>query len=441
MRLNRGAALLSALVLSFTTYLIPIYHLHAGWLFLGSVLSGLNEASTLSVAWVGASLLFQGIAFGLFFWLLISVRWSRFIVLLVSTPLFVIVANLSLLYAIPLLVLVETDTRPEVGALELECSIPDTTVAQVHSGSDLSLVRAGEAWLVVSPQRTRALLRMPGCALIALDVPIIGSTIDSVAPGGRLLHRGDSGELFFVSPETENLVPLTAPPVVSYWNPILSDDGLVLVWLERAHSEGGTGAHLLRTREISNGREQTVALELPARDQFTLIGARSQRGPFTLARFRNAVLSIDLHGKVVRGPISPNGIYDARWGFLWLEDGWVAWDGYREEGRSRIVWELPEGHGEAAMPRGRGIDSLSVAQDGRIIAVSISSNVRIGDAKSAVILFRTSDGAEIYRRYHPTLTRTNLAFLGSEHLAVTKFENRQAVVNVYLIPTLVNEGN
>ncbi len=431
MRFNRGAVLLSALILSFTTYLIPLYHLHAGWIFLGSALRGLDDVSTLSVAWVGAALLLQVFAFLLIYWLLIRVRWSRLILLLVSAPLLVIVANLSLLYAIPLLVLVETDTTPEVGALEVVCSVPDATVAQVRSGVDLGLNRAREAWLMVSPERTRALLRMPGCAVTPIDAPIVGSTIDTVAPGGHLLHRSDSGELFHFSPKAGKSASLITPPNVSYWNPILSDDGLVLAWLERGHSQGDQGAHRLRTRDLSSGREQTVELELAARDQFTLIGARTQHGPFTLARFRNTILSFDLGGKVVRGPISPKGIYDARWGFVWLEDGWVAWDGYREEGRSRIVWKLPDGRGETAVPRGRRIDSLSVAQDGSIIAVSVSSNLRIGDVKSAIIVFRTSDSTEIYRRYHPTHTRTNLSFLGSRNLAVTKVEDGRSFVDVY----------
>ena len=434
MRLNRHAVFLSALILSFTAYLIPLLHVHAGWLILGAVLSGLNDFSVLSIAWIGVALVLQGLAFLLFFWVLVRVHWTRLVRLVAATPLFVIGANLSLLYVIPLLVLVELDRTPEVGALELVCSIPDASVAQVRSGSDLGQVRAGEAWLVDSTQRTRSLLRMPGCTRIALDAPIVGPTIDAVAPGGHLLHRSDSGELHHFSPETGTSAPLTVPEDVPYWKPILSDDGLMLVWLERERSQGGPGVHRLRTRDIATGLDQTIELDLLARDQFELIGARSQRGPFTLASFRNSILSVDLQGEVVRGPMSPDGIYDARWGFLWLEDGWVAWDGYREEGRSRIVWELLDGQGEVTIPRGRSIDSLSVAQDGSVIAASISSNVRIGDVQSAVVLFQTNDGAEIYRRYQPVFTRTNLAFLGARHLAVSRFEDQQSFVDVHRIP-------
>jgi hypothetical protein len=130
----------------------------------------------------------------------------------------------------------------------------------------------------------------------------------------------------------------------------------------------------------------------------------------------------------------PPGVYDARWGFRWLDGGWVAWDGYREEGRSRIVWSLPAGNGEVAIPRGRNIESLSVDPGGRYIAVSVATGLSIGNTKSAVFLFRTADGQELFRRYHPTHSRNRLAFLGGNYLAMTRNENGQSFIDVYRIP-------
>ena len=434
MRNNGFAALLAALILSFTTYLIPLYNLHAGWQFLGSVFSGLNDLSVLTVAWIGAALLLQGLAFLLFYWVMVRVTWKKLLVLVVASPFFFVAANLSLLYAIPLLVLVEHDASPEIGGLELVCSIEDADIAQVHSGSDLGLVRAQEARLVDTRQSTLAILKMPGCIKIGLDAPNYGSTVESAAPGGHQLHRSNDGKLQHFNLRTGYSALLSAPPNVSYWNPILSDDGLILAWLERDRSNGSAVTHRLHIRNLADNIEQAIELDLPARDQFELIGARSQAGPFTLAKFRNAILRINLQGQIIRGPISPDGVYDARWGFRWLQDGWVAWDGYRAEGRSHIVWDLPSGRGNIAIPRGRGIDSLSIAEDGSVIAASMSSNISISNARSAVVLFQTSDGAELYRQFQPRFTRTNLAFLGDQHLAVAKFENNQATVEVYQIP-------
>ena len=67
MKLPRGVALLSAFLLSFTTYLIPLYRPESGWSFLGSVWSGLDEMSVFSVAWVAATLLLHSLAFLLFY--------------------------------------------------------------------------------------------------------------------------------------------------------------------------------------------------------------------------------------------------------------------------------------------------------------------------------------------------------------------------------------
>ena len=69
-----------------------------------------------------------------------------------------------------------------------------------------------------------------------------------------------------------------------------------------------------------------------------------------------------------------------------------------------------------------------------MIAVSVSSNLNLGSTKSAVFLVRTADGKEIFRRYHPTYTRTRLAFMGSEYLAMSRSEGGRGFVDVYRVP-------
>ncbi len=112
----------------------------------------------------------------------------------------------------------------------------------------------------------------------------------------------------------------------------------------------------------------------------------------------------------------------------------MAWDGYREEGRSRIVWSLPEGTGEFVVPKGRNISSLSVDPGARYVAVSLATGLSIGSTKSAVVLLRLSDGQELFRRYHPTFAGTRVAFLGIDYLAMTRYENGQDVIDVYRVP-------
>ena len=433
MRHRPRAAILMAFLASFTTYLIPLFHLEAGWLPLGTTLSGIRNVGAASLAWILGTLLLQVGAFCLVLWLLGRINWSRILVFFAAVPVFMLAANLILLWWIPLYMLVERDTAAEIGSPEKVCTIPGATVAQVRSGSDLSLVRAGEAWLDTDGGRSRSILTMPGCRLIALDGRFDGTTIDAVAPGGLVLHRQMSGEIGYLDPAARRFAALSQPHGVAYWKPILSDDGQALVWLDRLSSGDDLGTPHLHLRDLVTGNERKVPIRLPGPDQIELLGASSHNGPFTLARFRNAIFQIDPNGDIVRGPVSPDGVYDARWGFAWLDGGWVAWDGYREDGRSRIVWDIPNGSGERSIPLGQRIDSLAVAADGDLIAVAVSSNLRIGNVQSSVFVFRTDNGEEVYRRRHPVQVRSAVAFLGDVYLAVTEIEANQGSVGVYRV--------
>ncbi len=432
--MSRRRALLGAFVLSFIAYLIPLFNIHAGLVPLGLTLVALAEPSAFSLATLAGALAIQALVFALFYWALRGRRWRNWLALIVAAPVLFYGANFMLLYAIPLMVLVERDARPETGDLEKICSVPGAILAQVHSGADLGLERAGEAWVIRQDDRLRAVLTMPGCRLTPVAAPRVGSTMDHVAPGGHLLFRGDDGQLAHAGPERAAPLAVAAPVPGKYWSPILADDGRTLAWLDRQPVQSGPRPYRLRLRHMDSSSEEAIALDLPPRDQFELIGADTESNRFTLARFRNGILAIDKQGRTIAGPVSPPGVYDARWGFRWLDGGWVAWDGYREEGRSRIVWSLPAGNGEVVIPRGRNIESLAVDPDGRHIAVSVATGLSIGSTKSAVFLFRVADGQELFRRYHPTFSRNRLAFLGTNYLAMTRSENGQSFIDVYRVP-------
>jgi len=424
-------AFLVAVVLSFAAYLIPLFNVHAGLVPLGIILVSQAELSAYALATLAVAFAIQAILFASFYWILRGVRWWNWLVLIAAIPILIYGANLSILYVLPLMILVEHDTRPETGNLEKICSLSGVILAQVQSGVDLSLGQASEAWVIRQEDRLRARLIMPDCRLINVAAPRVGSTIDQVAPGGYLLFRRDDGNLAYVEPDRTAPLVLT-PTQQGYWSPILSDDGTVLVWLDRQPRQSGPRPyqlHFLRMRDTHNrsvGEE--IALDLSPRDQFELIGADTKRGRFTLARFRNEILAIDSQGHTIAGPISPSGVYDARWGFRWLNGGWVAWDGYREEGPSHVVWSLPAKRGNIVIPKGRNIVSVAVDPSGRFIAVSVATGLSVGSTKSAIFLLETADGREIFRRYHLTFSRNRLAFLGTEYLAITRNENGQSFI-------------
>lgn len=433
---TRGKALFGAVVLSFAVYLIPIINVHAaGWMPLGVVWGGIAMPSVFTIAMMLGAVALQALAAAVIYWVFRRRRWLKWLILAGAVPVFGYGANLVFLLVIPMLVLIGPETAAETGDLLRVCSLPDATLAQVHSGTDLGLERAGEAWVILHDGRKRALITMPDCRLVPVTAPKWGSTMDHVAAGGHVLTTENTSGLTYVGPALEAPRGVEKPVGKKYWRPILSDDGKSLAWLDRQPAQTGPRLHRLHLRRLSDGREQTITLDLaPDSKQVELIGAATAGGMFTLARYRNEILAVDGKGRTIRGPISPENVYNAGTGFRWVGEGWVAWDGYREEGRRHVVWSLAAGKGDVALPRGRSIESLAVDPGGAYIAISAETNLRIGSARSSVFLLRTSDGQEVYRRFYPKFARVRLAFLGSDYLAMTRTEDRRGHIDVYRVP-------
>jgi hypothetical protein len=86
------------------------------------------------------------------------------------------------------------------------------------------------------------------------------------------------------------------------------------------------------------------------------------------------------------------------------------------------------------IPKGRSITAVSVDPDGRYIALGVSRNLSIGDVRDAVFVLRVADGTEIYRRFLPAYTRSQVAFLGPDYLAVSLIEDAMARIDVLRVP-------
>ena len=417
-------------------YLVPIFNLHAGLMPLGFVWSTLFfEPSGLNVAVAFGSVVLQVCAAALIYWALRGFRWWKGLLILVSAPVFWIGANYGLFWILPGLVLIGGDTRPEAGDLELACSLPEVLMAQVNKGSDLAMERAGEVLLQLADLNSRGLLTMPGCRLEVLPIEWNSQTVDWTAPGGRLLGPMGPEGLRHWQPG------MTAPEVIPHPNGAthsdgaLSDDGRAIVWLGRDTPSPGRPGHHLRILDPATRTERVETLDLDPKAQPTIIGASSADGPFTLAIYPDEVLQVNAEGEVVWGPVSPPGIERVRWGFQKLAAGWVAWDGYREEGAARLVWDLGRGIEERVMPRGRRIHDLDITPDGRFIAVSLTLSLRFGSARESFFIIDTRSGEEIYRRYSDVFSRTRLAFIGNDYIAITYLgEAATSGIDVFRLP-------
>ncbi len=443
---RKGLPIFAAFIGSFTVYLTPALAVHTGLMPVGIFLLGAFYGLTSgefvrSVSSILFVLLFQ-ILLGLaIFWTLRGFRWWKSVALVLLLPVLAFALNAGLFIGLPALFLLERDPAPEFGELAEVCQVADAFVLHVTAGVEGALESKGVAWISTRRGNHWAMLSMPDCRVREVG-EVKTTSVARVSANGDVLYRSHGGGFVRLSPATPAQAIAEPDLVISArsWQPILSDDGSTLVWLDRAGGpveQGKVRRHVLRLRALGSGESETVRtvqLELSPRAQITLIGADTRAGRYTLSRFRNEVLAVDGHGRVVWGPFTPNGTYSPRFAFHRLGDGWLAWDSYRDKGRYKVVWSTAGGQGRMEVPKGRTIEHVSVDPSGRFAAVSVRGSVRMISLASALVVLRLSDGKEIYRRFGDPHQRYWPAFLGSEYLAVSDFKDVQAKVIVYRLP-------
>ena len=429
--MNRPAKI--AVALSFVIYLLPVFNVHAGlvpWplMYFGK----LGESGWIQLAALAGALTIQGLAACAFYLLLRRFRWWKLAGIAVMVPVLFFTVNFTFMYAVPALILIAPDWSKDVGELERVCLTRDVSIMQTNTGVSLSMERAGKVWVRHHNQTGAGLLSLPDCKIEPTGDLARGS-FRSANSAGEVLFSTYEQTYHYGRAGTATARQLTPPAGVRSWNALLTVAGGQLAWLDRGASSTDGSPHLIRLRKVEgNGSQHTIKLNLPARDSLTLLEADPPF--FTLARYRNEVMVVDDTGAVVWGPVSPKGVYSAEYGFRRIgKEGWVSWDGYREDGQYRVVWSLPGASGEMIMPRGRKIEALSVSPDGRHIAYSTEANSYF-QAQGRLVLLETASGKIIYRRRLKQFSRIRLAFLGNGHLAMRNAAKGETGVAVYRVP-------
>src|SRR5579862_8683692 len=237
--------LLIAFLASFAVYLMPIIGPHAAWLlgeylYSRAVHSGPDQvAAWIAMDW-GLAITLQIVAGALWYWFFVRPKWWRLLPLVISVPVFFFVVEWAYLVAIPSRFLIEQDTAAESGNWNTVCTVPDMTLAMVRSTPDLSLERAGQAWLVGTGMNVYAVLEMPGCQTTPAGWPEIGPSYTQpfVVPGGRCLfstwdNKAGTNHWWYRDGPGHTPQPLSRPPADPNRSaPILSTDGNWVAWLE-----------------------------------------------------------------------------------------------------------------------------------------------------------------------------------------------------------------
>ncbi|MDH3229904.1 MAG: WD40 repeat domain-containing protein [Alphaproteobacteria bacterium] len=437
---------LLAFLLSFLVYLIPVVQAHGGTLLGLAVWAEFFEIrSGREPLWLaldaGLALALQAAGFIAFRWIL-GGRGIRWLVMIAVVPALVLGFNLAYMAAIPVLCLIERDTAPETGDWPVACSVPGASMVGLHTGVTLALERAREVWVWSGEMGQYGILSMPDCAVTPRKLPIPGlrSAIRFATAGGVLyysLDRDRDGvwEHWYLDNNLPAPVALEAPTSMKYWRPVTDTRGGAIAWLEsdRDDRKRILGRFISYRRPV-NSQEVRIPLHLDKNTSVELLDFDLDAGRFVLLRNNREIDVVGLDGGSAGEPINTEGRDGAYDHFRLPDGGWVAWDGYRDDGRYRIGWSLPAGAGLYEIPKGRGITAVSASPDGRYIAVSVSKNISIGSVRDAVFALRTADGAEVWRRYFPTYARSHVAFLGSGHLAVTFRGDGAPRVDVLEVP-------
>jgi hypothetical protein len=420
-----------ALIASFSVYLLPVFTVHVfylwGWAIGAEIFAGKSGREPLWLAAdAGFAVLLQASAFVLFVWIFSGRAW-RWLALVPAVPVFETVLTWVYLLVLPTYFLIEAQTAQEVGEWPVACRIEDATLLQVRQPAMPDLARAQEAWVgsTIAPG-TWKLLSGPDCTLEATahSRPSERGSLVSVAAGGAAIFTAYEGDpavtrYWHLDPVSGAATELTPPPDSRYWVLALSRDGKAVGWLENRRVGQGF-ERWLKTREVASGRERAVLLQGLDRGQPEILALDGFEGHVMVSLYPGRILAFDARGARKWGPVETGGIDHIGKYFVQIEDGWVAWEIYREEGRMRLIWDLPAGTGRREVPKGSGITDLAVSADGALIAVSTTTNLNIGHVRDSLFVLRSRDSVEVYRRYLRKYTRTRMAFLGSRHLAVTR---------------------
>lgn len=420
-------------LLSFAAYLLPVLVPHGGWQLLGFILLGaLSQALSdpaFFLFFLFLALLLQAILAFLIYFLLRHISLSRILLISLAVPLLLVGLHVAFYFGLPYLFLYEAERRPEQGDLVTACKVENATLAPYHSGVSLAMERASETLILLGQAQERARLLMPDCRVEALDSPRRSTTYDQVAPGGFVLYRNFEGVVHF-KPSDKEAFSLTAPSELTYWKPVLSDDGAALFWLAKDSSHERQ-AQSLFWRFPDKAETHKVALDELLPLGLVLMAADNRNGPFTLASADDRIFHLDREGRILSAITDLEDINLLGEGYRKFDDGFVAWDVYRDQERYSLTWSSAGQRGNWQLPKGHRIEAVAVQPRGDLIAIAVSAGISFELVRPAIVLLSTETGEEVYRRNRSDFSRGGLAFLGDDHLAVSRYENGKGWIEVY----------
>ena len=439
----RKKTLALALLCSLSVYFIPIVGPHAIfviWESVGQRFSQFSKYPAWALTELGVTLVLQAAAFGLFYWFWRRRTALRLTVLLVCGVAAVIEVQGLFFARIPARFMIERETAQEkAGAWPEACCITDGQVMAVRTPGRMPADGWSEAWLQDS-HAGWSILRMPGCQRTAapLPQPVVrpGGGVDfmisviQVVPGGLgLVQRHETAQnrdtWMLANVLAGTLAPLPAPQTKQYVTPHLSDDGTHTGWVLVIPNTGPPVLEELHVLPVSgNASERVLDLTPFGPNTYELIGLNGSTGEslyWVSQPLPGHMLAVGQDGRERPAPSLPAEVRPQPHTMILLPHGVVAWDAYKEDENYAITWALDTGSGSHKIPRGSSPTAVAVDPAGRYIAFTTTTSLNIGNTKDTVVVLRTSDGQEVFRRYLAAFNRTGVIFLGHEYFAYSNY--------------------
>lgn len=439
----RGRArALTALALSLAIYAVPIVSAHWMGLFGPALASELTSdrpapwiATDVALALAGQA------AFGALTW--IALGWGRLtgvaVVILAWLPA-VHAVNVAYMVRIPAMFLIEADGTPDTGDLPVACALRDVWLVPAPAGITRAIDTRGEA-LVGTGDGRYGILRVPQCAVESVAVPRlpIAPGIQQITDDGSVLYmayeRGVPGQTFWLLRRGSTEPVQVTPPAdasTSYPFPLVSNDAEWVAWTVRAAGNPVS----IRIAPLHGGPSRGVAHDLLQRATMTPVELDPATATMIINRDLTTFVALGLDGGVGWGPLAAPGVAVQPSTFRYADGQWLAWDAY-VEGRAKIArWSTRAGSGSYTVPLGRGITAGALAASGRYVALSTTTELNIGSISDTVLVRRTSDGAEVFRKTLPPYARSHVAFLGDRRFAYTDIatDKATATTRVLVLP-------
>jgi hypothetical protein len=432
---------LAALALSLAIYAVPFTTAHWVGIFGAALVTELGSGR--EPAWiatdVGLGLAGQAVLGGLAW---IGLGWGRAagvgLMLLGWLPA-VYAVNVAYVAGIPALFLIENDSTPDTADLPVACALPKIWLVPAPGGITRGLDSRGEALVGSGDGGEYGILRGPECVVEPVAIPRlpIAPAIQQVAEDGSVLYmaweRGVPGQTFWLlrrgATQPLPIVPPDGVPT-SYPFPLLSNDARWVAWTMR----GPVGPVTIQLTPLDGGEPRIITHDLLQRATLTPVELDMARGTLIVNRDLRTFVALTLDGGVAWGPLTTDDVSAQSQTFRYADGQWLAWDAYVEGRAKRATWSTRAGAGSHTVPLGRGITAGALSPSGRFVAISTTGELNIGGIADTVLVRRTSDGAEVFRKTLPAYARSEVVFLGERHFAYTGIAGSTATTRVLRLP-------